>query len=82
MSAVDDGVPTVSGGVRVPEDATYARVWLSVPWIGFPFVVDGGWVLLTVLAVGALTVALLVGRRRPARPTLAERLPRPRLPVG
>ena len=79
---VEDGLPTVAGGVQVPPHDTYARVWLGVPWIGYPFVVDGGWVLLLVLAVGALTVALLVGRRRPARMTLAERLPRPRLPVG
>jgi hypothetical protein len=39
-------------------DSTYDRVDLGVPWIGYPFVVDGGWVLMAVVAAGALALAL------------------------
>jgi hypothetical protein len=57
----------------------YARVWLGVPWIGYPFVLDGGWVLLAIIAAAALALTLLAGRRQPstvARPS------RSRQPVG
>jgi signal peptidase len=58
------------------DGSSYARVWLGIPWIGYPFVVDGGWVVLALLAVAALVLALSTGRRptqtvvRPARPGL------------
>ena len=52
--AIESGVATTQGDdASRPDpwslpltDATYARVWVSVPWIGYPFVIDGGWVLL------------------------------------
>jgi signal peptidase len=54
--------------------ASYARVWLAIPWIGYPFVVDGGWMLLAMIAAAGFVVVLVLGRRqpqatsRPARP--------------
>ena len=60
-------------------DSTYARVWVSVPWIGYPFVIDGGWVLLALAAAAALSLAVVAGRSSPqkeARPARAK------LPVG
>ena len=56
-------------------DSTYARVWVSVPWVGYPFVVDGGWVLLAIAAGAALTLAVVAGRssgQREARPARAR----------
>jgi hypothetical protein len=67
--AIQDGMATTqadSTGTPDPwklplTDSTYARVGLGVPWIGFPFVVDGGWVLMVVVAAGALALALTSG---------------------
>ena len=59
--------------------SSYARVSAAVPWIGYPFVVDGGWVLLLMAAAAALALPLTIGRRPPA--TVAEPR-RPRQPVG
>ena len=59
--------------------ASYSRVALGVPWIGYPFVLDGGWLLLAGVAALALGLALASGRRTSARvvpPARAE------LPVG
>ncbi len=55
--------------VRLPlsRNDTYARVWLGVPWIGYPFVVDGGWVLLATAALAALVLALATGRHAPQK---------------
>jgi hypothetical protein len=52
---------------------TYARVWLGVPWIGYPFVVDGGWVLLAAAALAALVLALATGRHAPQKATATSR---------
>ena len=61
-------------------DPSYSRVELGVPWVGYPFVADSGWVLLTVPAGAALLLALLAG---PPRPTQAVVKPtRAGLPVG
>ena len=56
----------------------YARVWLAIPWIGYPFVMDGGWVLLAMIAVAAFVIALLAGRRQPQP---VARSDRPRQPA-
>jgi signal peptidase len=59
--------------------SSYARVWLGVPWIGYPFLMDGGWVMLAAAALAAFGLAVIAGRRAPLRvvgPT------RTRLPVG
>jgi hypothetical protein len=53
---------------RVPlTRSSYARVWLAVPWIGYPFVMDGGWVLLAAAALAALVLAVIAGRRAPQK---------------
>jgi signal peptidase len=46
---------------------SYARVWVGVPWIGYPFVMNGGWVLLAAAALAAFVLAVLAGRRPPQR---------------
>lgn len=82
--AIDNGVATTESDRTgqdpwtVPLDhSTYARVWLSLPWIGYPFVMDGGWMLLALAAAGALAMALVTGPRtppkvvRPSRPRQA-----------
>jgi signal peptidase len=58
---------------------SYSRVWLAIPWIGYPLVLDGGWLLLLSVAATFLALGVIVGRREPpavARPSL------PRQPVG
>ena len=42
-------------------------MWLGVPWIGYPFVMDGGWVLLAAAALAAFVLALATGRRTPQK---------------
>lgn len=85
--AIKDGVATTqadSTGSKDPwavplTSPSYARVWLGVPWVGYPFVMDGGWVLLAAAALAAFVLAIAAGRRAPQRvagPT------RTRLPVG
>jgi signal peptidase len=85
--AIRDGVATVESdqGGRASRQpvalsaASYSRVWLGVPWIGYPFVVQGGWIVLVAAAFAALMLALAAGRRSPSKP-LAQ--PRSRLSVG
>lgn len=85
--AIDDGVATTQADstgsadpLRVPlTDSAYARVWLAIPWLGYPFVVDGGWVLLALVAAGAFVLALAAGRRHPQT---VDRPARSRQPVG
>jgi hypothetical protein len=60
-------------------DASYDRVWLGIPWIGYPNLVDGGWVLLAVAALVAFLLSLTAGRRAPPP---AARPDRPRVSVG
>jgi signal peptidase len=83
--AIHDGVATTQADATgVPDpwqlrltEATYARVAVGVPWIGFPFVVDGGWVLMVVVAAGALGLALTSGGKAPetvVKPSRARQL--------
>jgi signal peptidase len=82
-----------SGGARTQADtaqttdpwtvpltaSTYSRVSFGVPWLGYPFVADGGWIWLALAAAAALGLALVAGRSAPeteVRPTRA-RLPWP-----
>jgi signal peptidase len=58
---------------------SYARVWLALPWIGYPFVVDGGGLLLALIAVVAFVLALASGRRQSQTTVRPDR---PRQPVG
>ena len=85
--AIEDGVATVRGdaasgaeGWAVPLDGTaYARVWTGVPWLGYPFVLDGGWVLLLLAAAAALVLGLAAGRHPSAR---LQALAPTEVPVG
>ncbi len=85
--AIEDGVASTradSTGTTDPwalhlTAATYARVWLGVPWIGYPFLVQGGWMLLVAAALAALVLAVATGRRTPQKVTGQTR---PRQPVG
>jgi signal peptidase len=83
--AIKDGVATTradSTGSNDPwavrlTSSSYPRVWLGVPWIGYPFVMDGGWVLLAAAALAAFVLALATGRRAPQKVVghTAARLP-------
>ncbi len=83
--AIDDGVATTEADtttdlLAVPlTRSTYARAWLGVPWIGYPFVMDGGWVLLVAAAFAAFVLALAAGRHAPQKVVAHART---RLPVG
>jgi signal peptidase I len=85
--AIDDGVATTRSDATGFTDpwtltltgSSYARVWLSVPWIGYPFLMDGGWLLLVLAAAVALSLAVSAGRRAPQK---ALRAPRAGLPVS
>jgi signal peptidase I len=74
-----DGSGRIDRWVLPLDGSAYSRVWLGIPWIGYPFVVDGGWVVLALLAVAALVLALAAGGRQPRS---VVRSARPRLPVG
>ena len=78
MVASDDG-STDPMRVSLTGPTSYSRIWLGVPWIGYPFVVDGGWAVLAAVALAALIMALAMGRRGQPKPV---RQPRPRLSVG
>jgi hypothetical protein len=65
--------------LQLSRDDTYARVWLGVPWIGYPFVLDGGWLLLAAAALAALVLAFAAGRHTPQK---AEASSRAGLSVG
>lgn len=87
ITAIDHGVATTQGDTAVrPDpwslpltDPAYSRTWVSLPWIGYPFAVDGGWVLLLLFAAAAVVLAAAAGR--PATPKVA-RAARAGLPVG
>jgi signal peptidase len=73
--AIDGGVATIQGdspsaapmALELNHD-TYARVWLGVPWIGYPFVMGGSWLLLlAAAALAALVLALATGRHAPQK---------------
>ena len=51
--------------VPVTSPSTYPRVWLGVPYLGYPFVLDGGWVLLVAAALAALVATFATRRRGP-----------------
>jgi signal peptidase I len=91
--AIKDGVATTEADTTGSQDplavpltgssSSYSRVWLSVPYIGYPFVMDGGWVLLVAAALGALILALAAGRRAGRRaPLKVVGQTRTHLPVG
>jgi signal peptidase len=74
--AIEDGVAITQGDTTGSADTlalpldredTYARAWLGVPWIGYPFVMDGGWILLAAAALAALVLAFATGRHAPQR---------------
>jgi len=85
--AIKDGVATTEADttgsqahLAVPlAESSYSRVWLGVPYIGYPFVMDGGWVLLAAAALAALVLALATGRRAPLKVVGQTRT---HLPVG
>ena len=85
--AIKDGVATTQADTTGSQDpwavpltsSSYARVWLGVPYIGYPFVMDGGWVLLAAAALAAFVLALATGRRAPLKVVGQTRT---RLPVG
>jgi signal peptidase I len=74
--AIRDGVATTRGddtrskdpwALPVTSPSTYPRVWLAVPYLGYPFVMDGGWVLLAAAALAAFVLTLATGRRTPLK---------------
>ncbi|WP_028652774.1 hypothetical protein [Nocardioides halotolerans] len=83
--AVRDGVATTEADRTADRwdveltSATYARVWLGVPYIGYPFLMGGGWMLLVGAALVALVLAVTAGRRTP-QPAVART--RTRIPVA
>jgi signal peptidase len=85
--AIEDDVATTqadstgtAGSQAVPlTGSAYSRVWLGVPWIGYPFVMDGGWLVLAGVALAGFVLALVAGRR-PAPKVVGE--VRARLPVS
>ena len=85
--AIKDGVATTEADTTGSQDqlavpltgSSYSRVWLGVPYIGYPFVMDGGWVLLAAAALAALVLALATGRRAPLKVVGHTRT---HLPVG
>lgn len=91
IATIEDGVATTrADGARSADPwvvqlagSDYARVWVGVPWIGYPFLMGGGWVLLALAAVLALALALVLrltaARRTPPR---AARPTPTRQPVG
>jgi signal peptidase len=85
--AIDHGVATTQGDVTGRTDvrtlrltaSTYSRISVSVPWIGYPFAMDGGWVLLGLCAAAAITLTAAAGGVRAPGSTRADRTG---LPVG
>lgn len=68
FALADGDVPGRSDVYRVPLDrSSYARVFVGIPWIGYPFVLDFGWVLLVGVALLALLLGFAAGRRTPVR---------------
>jgi signal peptidase I len=69
-SAITRTSATASNDARpVPlTSSTYSRVWLAIPWLGYPFVLDGGWVLLAMIAAAGFILVFLTGHRQPQPP--------------
>jgi signal peptidase I len=92
--ALDGTTATTRGDTRDAVDPwrlqldakTYARVWTGIPLLGYPFLLDGGWVVLVALALVALTGAVVATRRHrraeQALRAVTARPSRPRLPVA
>lgn len=85
--AIKDGVATTQADTSASKDpwavpltsASYPRVLLGVPYVGYPFVMGGGWVLLVAAALAAFVLALSTGRRAPLK---VVRQTRTHVPVG
>ena len=85
--AIDHGVATTQADATGRPDpwslpltaSAYPRTWVSLPWLGYPFAVDGGWVLLLLFAAAAVALAVAAGRV--PTPKVA-RAARAGLPVG
>jgi hypothetical protein len=85
--AIEDGVATTqadTAGTPDPwavqlTDTAYARVSVGVPWLGYPFVMDGGWIWLALAAAAALALAALAGWKTPVKVIKPTRT---RQPVG
>ena len=76
FEAIRDGVATTRAdhtrskdpwAVPVTSPSTYPRVWLGVPYLGYLFVMDGGWLLLAAAALAAFVLTLATGRRTPLK---------------
>ena len=52
---------------------SYSRVWLGVPWVGYPFLMDGGWLLLVLAAVTAMALSVTTGRKPAPRVAVPSR---------
>ncbi len=73
--AIENGVATTQGDTSGTSDRwavpltspSYPRVWLGLPYVGYPFVMDGGWVVLAAAALAAFVLALATGRRAPQK---------------
>jgi signal peptidase len=73
--SIEDGAATTrADGAGTPDpwtvplaDSNYARVSVGVPWLGYPFVMDGGWIWLALAAAAALWVALFANWRGPTK---------------
>jgi signal peptidase I len=85
--ALDNGVATTEADATGRTDPwtlpltspAYARTWVSVPWVGYPFALDGCWGLLLLSVV--VVIALVVAAGRIPAPRV-PRTARARLPVG
>jgi hypothetical protein len=63
------------------DQGRYGRVWAGLPWVGYPFALDGGLLLLAVAAVVALAIAsYLAGRGHRAEVVRRAALSRPARP--
>lgn len=84
---LEDGVATTQADATGNADSwavpltgpSYARVGLGVPWVGYPFVVDGGWLLLVLAALIAMALTVTTGRKPAPRVSGPARA---HLPIG
>lgn len=84
--ALHEGVATTQGDVPgsaprvvVLDEQSYDRVWRGVPWLGYPFLLGGGWLLMVLAALAAFVLSMAAGRRTPHRVAVPGAV---RVPVG